>query len=336
MRLLTVRYEEGGLRLPRLGLGLDLPRRRAGAERVFISHAHTDHLGAHGEVILTAPTARFMQARLGGQRRQHVLAFGVPAQFDGPDSAYRVTLHPAGHILGSAMALVEAGGESLLYTGDFKLRPGLAAEPCQPLRAEVLLMETTFGRPEFRFPPAEQVWARIVEFCRDTLAAGKTPVLLGYSLGKSQELLCGLGRASLPVMLHPRVHELTKLFAELGQRLPPYEAFAPNAARGKVLLLPTGASAGKWLGEVGPVRTAVCTGWALEPSCRFRYGTDAAFPLSDHADFAELLELVEGVAPKRVLTVHGFAADFAQSLRDLGWDAHALSEADQLALPLKL
>lgn len=336
MRLLTVRYEGGGLRLPSLGLGLDLPRRHSGTQRVFISHAHTDHLGAHGEVILTAPTARFMQARLGGRRRQHVLAFGVPGEFDGPETPYRVTLLPAGHILGSAMALVEAGGESLLYTGDFKLRSGLAAEPCQPRHAEVLLMETTFGRPEFRFPPAEQVWARIVEFCRETLAEGKTPVLFGYSLGKSQELLRGLGNAGLPVMLHPRVEELTRLFAELGQPLPPYEAFAPGAARGKVLLFPTGANAGRWLGGVGPVRTAVCTGWALEPSCRFRYGTDAAFPLSDHADFTELVELVERVAPEHVLTVHGFAADFAQSLRDLGWDAHALSEADQLALPLKL
>lgn len=113
MRALTVRFENGALDLPSLGLGLDLPRGRGRAERVFISHAHTDHLGAHREVILTAPTARFMQARLGGERRQHVLALGVPAEFDGPDTAYRVSLHPAGHILGSAMALVEAGSESL-------------------------------------------------------------------------------------------------------------------------------------------------------------------------------------------------------------------------------
>src|SRR2546428_1384408 len=88
------------------------------------------------------------------------------------------------------------------------------------------------------------------------------------------------------------------------------------------------------LRNLGPIRTAVLTGWAVDPNCRFRCQTDAAFPLSDHADFNELLELVKRVSPKQVFTLHGFAAEFAETLRHLGFDAQALSEEDQLALPL--
>src|SRR5436305_3137480 len=90
------------------------------------------------------------------------------------------------------------------------------------------------------------------------------------------------------------------------------------------------------LRRLGQVRTAVLTGWAVDPNCRFRYQTDAAFPLSDHADFEELIELVKKVAPKKVYTLHGFAADFAQTLRELGFDAQALSEQEQMNLDLRL
>src|SRR2546421_7657486 len=90
------------------------------------------------------------------------------------------------------------------------------------------------------------------------------------------------------------------------------------------------------LRKLGRVRTAILTGWAVDPNCRYRYQVDAAFPLSDHADFHDLLEFVRQVAPKKVFTLHGFAADFAQTLRDFGFDAQALSEEEQLALPLAL
>src|SRR6185436_6500394 len=112
--------------------------------------------------------------------------------FSDGEVPFQITALPAGHICGSAMALIETEGESLLYTGDFKLRPGLAAELCEPRPADILIMETTFGRPRYRIPAATSVWQQVHQFCRDTIAAGATPVLLGYSLGKSQEILRGL------------------------------------------------------------------------------------------------------------------------------------------------
>ena len=329
-----LQYHRGGIFLPRLGLWLDAPLPQTGPERVFISHAHSDHIEAHREIILTAATAEFLRERIGGHPLAHCLPFRRPENFPGPDLAYQITLLPAGHIFGSAMSFLECGGESLLYTGDFKLRAGLSAEPCEPRRADILIMETTYGRPEYRFPPASEILEGIVRFCREALDNDETAVLLGYSLGKSQELLCSLRDAQLPLMLHGQVFRLTQIYQKFGQCFPPYERYDQGSARGKVLLCPPTVAGSAMLRNLGRVRVAVLTGWAADPDCRYRYQAHAAFPLSDHADFPELLKMVERVQPRKVLTLHGFAADFAQTLRGLGYDAEALSESEQLVLSL--
>lgn len=333
----VLRYHRGGVHLPEAGLWLDAHQAQVCSERVFVSHAHSDHTAAHREVILTKPTARLMQARIGGERIEHVLPFGQRVEFKGAAGPFQLTLLPAGHIFGSAMALVETDQHALLYTGDFKLRPSFSAETCDPARAKgvgTLIMETTFGRPVYQFPPAADVMRGIARFCREALDNEETPVLLGYSLGKSQELLRGLADAELPIALHSSVFKLTQIYEEFGQTFPAHERFEAENARGKVVICPPNAAGAPLLRKLGPVRTAVLTGWAVDPGCRYRYQVDAAFPLSDHADFPDLVEFVKQVQPAKVYTLHGFAADFAQSLRDLGFDAQALSEEDQLALPL--
>jgi len=329
---LTLEYHQGGIHLPRLGLWLDPHRAKSG--HVFVSHAHSDHIAAHQASILTEPTAWLMRHRLGGKRAELILPFGESREFVGDGMPFRLTLLPAGHILGSAMAFIEAGGESLLYTGDFKLRPNLCAEPCEPRRADYLVMETTFGRPQYMLPPEADVWRELIAFCRTALADGATPVLFAYSLGKSQELLAGLRETGLPIALHKEAAKLTRIYEHFGQRFPPYEIFDGTNAAAKVLIAPPQSSRSVLFQQLGKTRTAAVTGWAMDSSCRFRSGTDAAFPLSEHADFPSLIEFVKMVAPKTVFTLHGFAADFARNLRELGFDAHPLSEPDQLDLPL--
>lgn len=332
---LDFQFLRGGVLLPQLGLWLDPQARQIGPERVFISHAHSDHTGRHREVILTEPTSRLMQARLGGRRIEHLLRFGERREFTHGGARFHLTLLPAGHILGSAMALVEAGGESLLYTGDFKLRPGLTAETCAPCRADILIMETTFGRPKYVFPPAGDVLHEVIRFCREAINEGVTPVLLAYSLGKSQELLRGLDGAGLPLRLHDKAHELTAIYEQFGHQFPAWARFEEDPPGGQVVIGPPQLARSAWLTKLGRVRTAILTGWALDSGCRFRAGTDAAFALSDHADFHELIEFVRQVAPRRVFTLHGFAADFARTLRRLGFEAQALSESEQLELALE-
>jgi DNA ligase-1 len=334
MSLLRCEYRDGAAHLPALNLWLDSRVPQSAPARVFVSHAHSDHVGAHDEVILSDATSRLMRARMGGERREHRLRWGEPAEFSHEGVSWRITLHPAGHILGSAMALVEAGGESLLYTGDFKLRRGLSAEACEPARAGTLIMETTYGRPNYVFPRTEEVLAGIVAFCRQALDNDETPVLLGYSLGKSQEILRGLADAGLGIALHPQVARLTRIYEEVGQTFPAFTVADGVNARGRVVICPPGTNLGQCLRGVGKTRKAALTGWAMNPGCQFLYRADAAFPLSDHAGYDDLLEMVRRVQPKEVLTLHGFAADFAADLRARGWSARALSEDEQLALPL--
>lgn len=334
MSVFELRYDRGGVFLPRLGLWLDPHHRVSGQELAFVSHAHSDHAVANREVITTPATARLMRARGVRAALEQILEFDAAREFDAGRLPFRITLLPAGHILGSAMAFLEANGESLLYTGDFKLRPGLAAEVCAPRHADWLVMETTFGRPEYQLPPSEQVREQIIGFCRQALAEDVIPILLAYSLGKTQELLRILDGATLPIALHEAAWKLTQVYEEFGMKFPAYERHEHGNGAGRVLISPTfsGKAARELFGR--ETRTAVVTGWAMDSGCRFRYQADAAIALSDHADYPDLLEFVQRVSPRKVYTLHGFAADFAQTLREHGHDAQALSEPEQLQLDL--
>src|SRR4051812_30078881 len=271
-----------------------------------------------------------MQARMPGERHEHVLDFGKKRTIRGLD----VTLIPAGHIFGSAQLFLETDDGSLLYTGDFKLRPGRSAEPAEWRQAQTLIMETTFGLPRYRFPPTEQIIGQIVSFCRDALETGAVPVLLGYSLGKAQEILCALSDAGLTPMLHGSVHQMTRIYEQFGQSFCQYERYNANQVAGKVLICPPSVNRSRMLEKIKEKRVAMISGWAVDPNAIYRYQADAAFPLSDHADYTDLLRFVDLVKPERVLTLHGFAAEFARDLRERGIEAWALSEENQMELGL--
>ena len=327
--MVDIRYERG-VYLPQQDLWLD-PR---DAKRfAFVSHAHSDHIAPHDEILVSQRTARLMQARLPGKRTEHVLPFGERRRVHDLD----LLLLPAGHIFGSAQLCLFTGNDTLLYTGDFKLRPGKSAEHGQWRQADTLIMETTFGLPRYRFPPTELVIDQIVTFCRETIDDGQVPVLLGYSLGKAQEILCALGGAGLTPMLHGSVCQMTRIYEDFGQSFCKYVRYNANAVAGKVLICPPSANRSRMLEKIPRKRVAMISGWAVDPNAAYRYQVDAAFPLSDHADYDDLIRYVDLVQPKCVFTLHGFAVEFARDLRDRGVEAWALTEENQmeLALPKK-
>ena len=319
----------GSIHLPEIDLWCDA---RQPVPFSFVSHAHFDHLAKHRRIITSEGTQRLMATRLPGEREEIVLPYEKPYALN---AETELRLYPAGHIFGSAMLYLKRQGESFLYTGDFKLRPGLSAEPCAPPQADVVVMETTFGLPRYTFPPTEKVLADLVHFCQSALEDGEVPVLFGYSLGKSQELLASLAGVKIPVMLHPQTLKMTRIYEELGRSFPPYEAFTLTEVAGHVVICPPQANQSTWLRKIKPRRTAAITGWAIDPAAVYRYQCDAAFPLSDHADYDDLLRFVEIVRPKRVYTVHGFVEEFARTLRERGIEAWALGLPNQLEISLQ-
>jgi DNA ligase-1 len=321
--MIEVAYR-GGVLVPSIELWMD-PRVPRGL--AFVSHAHSDHIGKHRETVLSAGTSRLMRSRQGAAGGvEHVLAFGETRELRGAS----FTLLPAGHVHGSAQLHFETGDGSLLYTGDFKLRAGLSSEQIEWRAADTLIMESTFGKPEFVFPPTEQVLGDVVKFCREALEDGEVPVLLGYSLGKAQEILCAVAAAGLKPMLHGAVAKLTRIYRELVPGIPEFAEYASSAVEGHVLICPPSVRGSRMIQRIKKRRVAMLTGWALTPGAVHRYQVDAAFPLSDHAGYDDLLKYVELVQPERVLTLHGYAAEFARDLRERGIEAWSLVSPDQL------
>lgn len=318
-------HYQGGLYLPALDLWLD-PRQSQPV--AVVTHAHADHARRHQRAFVTEPTRLLMQQRRLCGPCMVSLPFKQPQPFAGGC----LTLYPAGHVLGSAQVLIEHGGQRLLYSGDLKLRRSLTAEAAVTPAADTLVVESTFGRPHYRFPPSEEVISQIEQFCRQTLAARETPVLCAYSLGKAQELLAALGPSGLPLSVHPSIDAICAVYRRCGVALPDYGVLGGSDDSGRVLIAPLQTRRAASLARLTHPRFAVVSGWALDRGAIYRYRVDAAFPLSDHADYPELLQYVKHVGPRRVYTLHGFAHDLARALRSDGYDAYALAEPDQLQL----
>ena len=321
----------GALYLPEADLWLD-PRFPVG--RAFVSHAHADHVAKHRVTFASEVTGMLMGKRFGANKDGEFrgLAFGEDLEWEG----WRLRVLPAGHIVGSAMLHLTrlSDGATLLYTGDYKLKQGLSSERCELMAADTLIMECTFGLPHFRFPPREETLERVRRFVTETLEDGGIPVLLGYSLGKAQEILCGLAGLGVPVMVHKSIRDMTRVVTDLVGPLPEYRLFDGADAKGHVLVFPPSAARSQIVRRLKVCRTAMLSGWGLESGASYRYQVDEVFPLSDHADYEELIETVETVTPKRIYPVHGYTQAFAADLRRRGWDAWTLEGADQMELSM--
>jgi Cft2 family RNA processing exonuclease len=318
-----------GVHLPAAAVWIDATQKR---DLAVVSHAHGDHIAGHRAVICTEATFRVLAHRVRRPIEPHLLAFGERM---GVGDAI-VSLHPAGHVLGSSQVLVEHRGLRILYSGDIRVRNGHTAEPLEHVDCDMLIVESTFGHPHYRFPSLESTTAQITGFCHRALAEDRVPVLLAYSLGKGQELLATLRDSGLRVLLHRSIHAIAHLYRGLGVDLPHAGCFddADGDVRSCVVVVPPHLRGTRAVQRLAPLRMAVLTGWAVDPGTALRMNCHSAFPLSDHADFDELIEYVQRSGARRVLTVHGFADEFAHQLRRRGIDASPLKRPEQLALQL--
>lgn len=317
-------HYDAGLFLTPAQLGIDVRRR---LPRCFVSHAHSDHIARHELALATAATARLYQHRLGPRHRVLELQYRQPIEMGGA----RLTAYPAGHCLGSAMLLAEFNGRSLLYTGDFKLDASLTAEPAELPHADILIMESTFGRPRYRLPPRQHVVEQLLALVQQTLAARCTPVIHAYPLGKSQEVTKLLTSHGVPVLQHAAIYEISRIYQSCGVDLGNVDRFDDRLIAGRaVVTLPRGMPNFR-LPRIGPTVSIAVTGWAMDSSAKYRLGVDHALPLSDHADFEQLIEAVRRVAPDETYCTHG-PDEFVGHLCDCGFNAKSLHPPAQRRL----
>jgi Cft2 family RNA processing exonuclease len=303
------------IHIPALDLWLDSNRVKPFG---FISHAHGDHIARHKNIICSKPTGDVIRRRL---KNPSFTTYDYEAPFMIND--HQVTFYPAGHILGSTQIKIEKEGQSLLYTGDFRLKRSRTAEPFQTVTAHTLIMETTFGKSIYKIPDREQSEDRLIEQCRKYLKQGVTPVVFAYTLGKGQEALKILSEAGLPVAVDYMIMQYVSTYKKYGVKFGDYVKFKRSEYRNQVLLLPPNARNHRYLQSIGNLYTIFLSGWGMNERARSRFRVDEVIPFSDHADFDELLELVERVNPQEVYCTHGFD-EFVNTLNNGGYRAYRL------------
>ncbi len=292
-------------------------------QTAVITHGHGDHLRpGHSRYILARPGLAIARARLPG--RPDILAVDHGASVT--LGAATVSLHPAGHILGSAQVRIEHEGQVWVISGDYKRQADPTCAPFEPLPCDVFISEATFALPAYRWPPVAAVIEEIVAWWRANRDRGLASLLYCYALGKAQRLLAELSAFTTePVYLHGSMAELVEIYRGAGIALPPTHSATPSRKvdlRGALVLAPPSAAGTSWIRCVGEHSSGFCSGWMH--TRRPPHGCDRGFVLSDHADWPALIETCLETTARRVLLMHGRSDALAQFLTEQGVDASAL------------
>lgn len=316
--------DNGSIKVSGLPLWLDSRERRP---LNFISHAHADHIGTHRRIICTPATLELVKTRT-RVGEATVLEFGQSTNI----ANARITLYPAGHILGSAQILIEKNEIRLLYTGDFRLAESLTAERCEMPKCDVLLMECTYGHPRYAFPPRKELNNGLRDFVESCFDDSLTPVVLAYSLGKAQEAIKALEQLGYGALAHPAIWKICKVYRNFGVEFHQLSLLGKGPIGRRVVVFPPQRIARYKLNELGPHRTVILTGWTIDNRAKNLFGADEMLPFSDHCDYLSLLSAVEQTSPKKIYTHHGDADGFAMRLRAEGFDAEPLAPLPQQSL----
>ncbi|RJQ74176.1 MAG: ligase-associated DNA damage response exonuclease [Desulfobacteraceae bacterium] len=295
----------------------------APVDYAVITHGHADHARpGHSHYLASADCAPILKNRLGAEIDVHQLAYGETLRRNG----VRLSLHPAGHILGSAQVRLEEAGRIWVVTGDFKQQVDPTCQPFEPVRCHGLVMESTFGLPVFRWPAAQHTISQINRWWAQNRKDHKTSLLFAYALGKAQRILALLEEIG-PIFLHGAVASVNRIYAQAGIGLPPTLSVSEvNDARqfaGALVLAPPLADHPLWTRRFKRAERAYASGWMQIRGNRRRRSLERGFVLSDHADWDGLLAAVRASGAEEVWVTHGFAAELARYLGEQGRRASA-------------
>jgi putative mRNA 3-end processing factor len=286
--------------------------------RAVITHAHSDHARiGHGHYLASQPSEGVLCARLGAIDLQ-TLAYGERIVHHG----VTLSLHPAGHVLGSAQVRLERGGQVWVASGDYKVAADPTCTPFEPVRCDVFITESTFGLPIYRWCPDDELFADINDWWSRNVLAGRASVLACYSFGKAQRVLAGVDASIAPIVVHGAVQPLNEAYRAAGVALPPTmhvsEVKDRADLRRALVVCPPSAVASPWMRRFGDASTGFASGWMQVRGTRRRGGYDRGFALSDHADWPGLLGAIEATGAQRVIVTHGSGPVLARFLGERG------------------
>jgi putative mRNA 3-end processing factor len=320
-------FQSNGVHLD--GIRVDIQRATKAPEHAVITHAHADHvsLNKKTQYFMTPETHDLVNGRFGTV--QNPLPTPMEKKVEMEDCSF--SLHSSGHILGSVQTRVE-NSSKVVYTSDFKLQDSLLMKGAAPLDADILVIESTFGLPQYTFPNREEVCQEMGNWI-NRMAKNSMVVLAGYSLGKAQELTKIVNEyTDHTPLVHDSVFQNNEVYKKYGKSPGNYYMLDHNLNESNVLILPPSIAKQGLLNAIEysvkkPVHAAMATGWG------YRSHYDCVFPISDHADFNQLLEYVQYSSPKQVYTTHGFERELARSIeKKLGIPAKPLSQAQQKSI----
>jgi putative mRNA 3-end processing factor len=293
--------------------------------RAVITHAHSDHARpGHAHYLAAQPAEGVLRARLGGIDLQ-LLAYGERIVHHG----VTLSLHPAGHVLGSAQVRLEHGGQVWVASGDYKVAPDRTCAPFEPVRCDVFITESTFGLPIYRWASDDELFADINGWWAANVAHGRASVLTCYSFGKAQRVLSGVDPSIGPVIVHGAVEPLNRAYRAAGVALPETrmvtEVTDKADLKRALVICPPSAAASPWMRRFGEAQTAFASGWMQLRGARRRGGYDRGFVLSDHADWPGLLQAIAATGAQRVIVTHGSTAVMVRYLAEQGLRAEAFS-----------
>ncbi len=295
-----------------------------GVETAVITHAHSDHAreGSRNYHI-TRSSLAIIERRLGHEAQYFTHDYGEVFRLGDVE----VSLHPAGHILGSAQVRLACDGEVWVISGDYKRDRDPTTLPFEVLPCDVFITESTFGLPVFVWKDIEEETSHIYKWWMKNREQGKNSLLACYSLGKSQRVLNALKAfTDDPVYLHGATDALVEIYREQGVEMVPTLAASTlkKADKGQLILAPPGATGGTWARKFSPFETAFASGWMRIRGNRRRKSYDQGFVISDHADWPALVRTVKETGAKKIFVTHGYTEELSRYLREQGHDAEPL------------
>ncbi len=296
--------------------------------RAVITHAHADHARAGSRKYLCAREGRaILQTRLGTDAKIDALPYGQTVNLNG----VALSLHPAGHIRGSAQVKIVHRGHTTVVSGDYKTHPDPTCTPLEPLVCDMFISESTFGLPIFKWPPVESVMAAINGWWRENRDQGRTSILFAYALGKAQRILAGLDPAIGPILTHGAVERINRIYRREGLDLPVTRHVDDDEDRDlrreALVIAPPSADHPAWMRRFPQRSRAFASGWMRIRGNRRRRSVDRGFVLSDHGDWEALVDTIEASGAEAIGITHGYAAEMVRWLNERGRQAAMVPSA---------